>query len=548
MLQLLLLCALPLAHASRTADTMPPRPAARDGSLWDYIEAPSDSDPHDRRQIRGQSRDLATSRQAESDYIRLARQAVLPPMSFYRDPLGHMVDDPLFLEQINPADFDIPVVINADVIRWMNYFTGRGRRSMGKWLARGGRYWPMMHAKLDEKGAPRDLVYLSMIESGYATHATSKAAAVGLWQFIRGTGRMYHLRVDWWVDERRDPELATDAAIGFLTDLHQKYGDWYLAWSAYNSGPGRVNGAIRKHGTRDFWELSRKKGLPEETRNYVPKLIAAAIIGKYRERYGFTGVKYADPVVLDTVTVPANVGLDVLARCAGLTVDEFRAMNPKLRRWALPPSPARQTVHVPRKKGKRFLAALDKIPEDQRITHRRHTVKKGETLASIGKKYRVSAKDIQTLNKIKNPRRISVGTSLVIPVNGAPPAPALTDTRSTRRTSTKHTKRSKPSSHTVKKGETLSGIASRYKVKTSELKQWNGLKSANTIRVGQKLQLKAPRAEPKRTKWTSYTVRRGDSLSAIAKRHGCTVAELKKWNRLQSTRIVTGQKLKVRKS
>ncbi len=545
MIQILLLCALPLAQASRTPDATPPRPSARDGSLWDYIEAPSDSDAHDRRRIRRQSRDLAIARQTEDNYLRLARQAVRPPLDFYRDPAGHMVDDPLFLSEVNPADFDIPIVINADVIRWMNYFTGRGRRSMNKWLGRGGRYWPMMYAKLDKRGAPRDLVYLSMIESGYATHAYSKASAVGLWQFISSTGRMFDLRVDWWIDERRDPELATDAAISFLTSLHKRYGDWYLAWSAYNAGPGRVNGAIKRHGTRDFWELSAKKGLPEETRNYVPKLLAAAIIAKYPERYGFTGVEYASPEVVDTVTVPANVGLDVLAKCAGLSVDEFRAMNPKLRRWALPPSPARHTVHVPRKKGRKFLAALDKIPEDQRITHRRHTVKKGETLASIGKKHGVSAGAIQTANKIKNPKRISVGASLVIPINGSPPARALADVRTPRR---KRSKRSKPSSHMVKKGETLSGIASRYKIKTSELKSWNGLKSANTIRVGQKLKLKASNSAPKRSKWSSYTVRRGDSLSAIAKRHGCTVSDLKKWNSLKSSRIVTGQKLKVQKS
>jgi membrane-bound lytic murein transglycosylase D len=344
--------------------------------------------------------------------------------------------------------------------------------------------------------------------------------------------------------------MATDAAIAFLTELHGKYGDWYLAWSAYNAGPGRVNGAIRKHGTRDFWELSAKKGLPKETRNYVPKLLAAAIIGKYRERYGFTDVKYAEPTRLDTVTVPANVSLDVLAKCAGTSLDEFRAINPKLRRWALPPAPAKHTVHVPRKRGRKFLSALNKIPENKRITHLRHTVKKGETLATIGRKHGVSSKSIQRVNKIKNPNRIKVGTHLVIPKDGAPPAKALTDSRGSSKKSRRSKKsrkssRSKrPSAHTVAKGETLSGIASKYRIKTAELKTWNSLKSSNTIRVGQKLALKAP---PEKSKWSSYTVRKGDSLSAIAKRHGCSVSELKKWNKLKSSQIRTGQKLKVQK-
>jgi membrane-bound lytic murein transglycosylase D len=549
MLQLLLLCALPLAQASRTPDASPPIPAAADGSLWDYIEAPSDADAHDRSRARRQSRELARARYAEDDYIRQAREAVRVPTDFYRDPAGHMADDPLYLSQIDPRDFDIPVVVNADVIRWMKYFTGRGRRTMGKWLGRGGKYWPMMYEKLDAKNAPRDLVYLSMIESGYATHAYSSASAVGLWQFIRSTGRMYDLRVDWWVDERRDPELATDAAIAFLTELHGKYGDWYLAWSAYNAGPGRVNKAIRKHGTRDFWQLSAKKGLPKETRNYVPKLLAAAIIGKYPERYGFTDVKPADPIQLDTVTVPANVSLDVLAKCADVSVDEFRAINPKLRRWALPPSPAKHTVHVPRKRGKKFLAKLDKIPEDKRITHLRHTVKKGETLATIGRKHRVSSKAIQRVNKIKNPNRIKVGTNLVIPKKGGPSDKALADTHGSskkkRKRSSTRTKKSRPSAHTVRPGETLSGIANKYKVKTTELKSWNGLKSSNTIRVGQKLSLKSNAVS--KPQWSSYTVRRGDSLSAIAKRHRCSIADLKKWNKLKSTQIRTGQKLKVQK-
>jgi len=540
MLQILLLCALPAAHAARTPDTKPPRPPASDGSLWDYIEAPSDSDAHDRQRSQAQSRELGSARISESDYLRQARRVVRPHVDFYKDPAGIFAPDPLHLRKIDPADFDIPIVINDDVIRWMNYFTTRGERWFGKWLGRGGRYWPMMYDKLDAAGAPRDLVYLSMIESGYATHAYSKAAAVGLWQFISSTGRMYDLRVDWWMDERRNPELATDAAIHFLTDLHKRYDDWYLAWSAYNAGPGRVNRAIKKYGTRDFWELSKKKALPEETRNYVPKLIAAAIIAKYPERYGYTDIQFQEPLSHDSVTVPADVSIEVLAKCASVSVDEFRVLNPQLRRWALPPSPARQTVHVPKKKGRKFLAALKKIPADQRVTHRRHTIKKGETLGSIGKKYGVSAKSIQTVNKIKDPRRIRSGQQLVIPVNGAPPQQALASTTGGK------TQRRKPTSHTVRKGETLSQIAAKYKVKTSDLKKLNGLKSANTIRVGQKLSLKSTGSKSQ-SQWSSYTVRRGDSLSAIAKRHGCTVTDLKKWNKLKSSRIITGQKLKVRK-
>ena len=315
------------------------------------------------------------------------------------------------------------------MVKWLKYFTGPGRKWYGKWLARSGKYWPMMHEKLDAAGLPRDMVFLSMIESGYATHAYSHASAVGLWQFMAATGKGYDLRVDWWVDERRNPERATDAAIEYLTHLKKRYGHWYLAWAAYNAGPTRVSRGIRNHNTRDFWTLSKKGSFRPETDNYVPKLLAAAIIGKNPERYGFTGIEKQAPMSHDTVTVSANVGIDVLARCADVSVDEFRALNPQLRRWALPPSPARQLVHVPKDTSRAFLAALDKIPSDKRITHRRHKVKRGETLGTIARSYGVSSGSIQTVNKIRNANRIAVGQELVIPVSGQAGATSLAASR-----------------------------------------------------------------------------------------------------------------------
>ena len=159
------------------------------------------------------------------------------PIAFYTDPVAHLAADPLHLKDIDPNQFDIPVVVNDSVVKWLKYFTGPGRKWYGKWLARSGKYWPMMHEKLDAAGLPPDMVFLSMIESGYATHAYSHASAVGLWQFMAATGKGYDLRVDWWVDERRNPERATDAAIEYLTHLKKRYGHWYLAWAAYNAGP-----------------------------------------------------------------------------------------------------------------------------------------------------------------------------------------------------------------------------------------------------------------------------------------------------------------------
>jgi len=525
------------ANASQTIGT------TSDGSLWDFIEAPTppkDADAHDAAMSRAASRELQAARTQESAYVDRALRLAEPPIDFYTDPVAHLAADPFHLKDIDPNQFDIPMVVNDSVVKWMKYFTGPGRKWYGKWLARSGKYWPMMHEKLDAAGLPRDMVFLSMIESGYATHAYSHASAVGLWQFMAATGKGYDLRIDWWVDERRNPERATDAAIVYLAHLKKRYGHWYLAWAAYNAGPTRVSRGIRNHNTRDFWTLSKKGSFRPETDNYVPKLLAAAIIGKNPERYGFTGIEKQEPMSHDTVTVSANVGIDVLARCADVTVDEFRALNPQLRRWALPPSPARQLVHVPKDSSRSFLAALDKIPSNKRITHRRHKVKRGESLGSIARHYGVSSNSIQTVNKIRNANRISVGQELVIPVSGQAGATSLAASRGGEPAATVK----RPEYHTVRRGQTLSGIARKYSVKSKDLARWNNIKDARRIQAGQKLKLNGAKAGPK---WTHYTVRRGDTLSGIAKRHGCATKDLRSWNKLKSSKIMAGQKLKIRK-
>ncbi|MFT5681349.1 MAG: membrane-bound lytic murein transglycosylase D, partial [Myxococcota bacterium] len=431
--------------------------------------------------------------------------------------------------------------------------TGPGRKYYQRWLSRSTRYRPMMYEKLDAAELPRDLVYLSMIESGYATHAYSSAAAVGLWQFIAPTGKQYELRIDWWVDDRRDPMQATDAAIGFLGDLYRRYDHWYLAWAAYNGGPGRVSKGISRNGTRDFWELVEHNAFPRETDNYVPKLLAAAIIGKHPDRYGFTGIEYQDAMAMDAVTVGPNIGLDVLARCAGITLEEFQELNPHLRRWALPPDPAEQVIYVPQTTGGAFLASLEKVPAQERLTYHRHKVQSGDSLGTIAAKYGTDMAAIQSVNRITNPNRIYVGMELVIPASGAeiPPDAALTSTSggssSTRSATTSSRSASSSTSgqtitHTVARGEALSKIAETYGVKTSDLMRWNQISNANRVNAGQKLKVHTSAAQ-----WNTYTVRSGDSLSRIAAANGCTTAQLKSWNDISGSTIYAGQKLKIKR-
>jgi membrane-bound lytic murein transglycosylase D len=518
--------------AQAFAEDAPPQPAS--GSLWDYIESYSIAQGSEEHQQEGLQ---ATKQLPELVVNQLLSNET---RSFYLDPIKTLEHDPLFIDMIDPADFDIPIVVNDDVKRWMNYLLGPGRKYYAKWLSRSTKFTPMMQKKLRASGLPEDLIYLSMIESGFSTAAYSSAAAAGLWQFIPSTGREMGLRVDWWIDERRDPEKSTDAAIKFMSRLYKNFDHWYLVWAGYNGGPGRVSKGIAKYGTRDFWELEEHNAFPAETDNYVPKIIAAAIIGKYKERYGFTDIQYQKPLEYDTVSVEGNIGIDVLAKCAGLSVSEFKAYNPQLLQHALPPGSQKHDVHVPKSTG--FLAALAKVPASERITYQRHVIQKGESLGRIAAKYGVSVQSIQTKNNIKNANRIHVGQVLLIPSAGE--AKSLVSAKGGSSKPSSSSSSSKPKTktitHTIKKGENLNLIANKYGVSVSDIKRWNKITNANKIYAGQKLKIYTNQPT-----WTTYTVKSGDNLSTIAKKYGVTVSDIKTWNNLKSTKIYVGQKLKI---
>lgn len=573
-----------------------------DESIWDYIEASEKAPPAPG--VAAASQELAQERLDELQY--LGAVGAEPPTGYYLDPFAATALDPLHLDQVNAREFDIPIAVNDAVKGWMEYFLGRGRGYYTRYLQRSTKYIPMMQRELTKNGLPKDLVYLSMIESGFTTGATSYASAAGLWQFMPGTGRQYGLRIDYWVDERRDPEKATQSAIQYLGYLAKMFdGDWWLAWASYNGGEGRVQRATQRYGTTDFWTLTTKDALHPETENYVPKLIAAAIIGKHPDRYGFVNLKYEAEWSFDRVTVPASTGIDVLARCAGLSEESFVELNPALRRWALPPDPEEQSVRIPAGRKAAFEDAFSKIPPEERVTYARHVVRRGESIASIAKAYGVSADTVARVNRLKSTKsRLSVGMELIIPTNKqAEAAMASMDespqgaasvqssgssattsssgsSSSTTTGSTAATPEKKlvVKTHTVAKGETLSGIASKYGLTLTELKSLNGI-TRNTAYAGEKLVVKkywstsdstakssaaASSSSSKSSsasssssskssstsassgKTTTYTVRKGDTLSTIADRYGVTTSQLKAWNGLHSSTIYPGQRLKIK--
>jgi len=386
---------------------------------------------------------------------------------FGADPLG------LSTNPANAARFEIPLETNEAVEKWIEFFSVKAHDRFATYLARAGRYEDMIRTRLREAELPEDLLYLAMIESGMNPNAYSRAHAAGMWQFIRGTGRLYDLEIDYWVDERRDPFKATDAAIAHLGDLYQEFGSWYLAAAAYNAGAGRINRGIQRTGSTDFWDLADARVLRSETRNYVPKLIAAAIIAKNPEKYGFGDVVPLEPLEFDTVEVPDATSFDVLADAAGVSEEDIRTLNPQYPRRVTPPKQAAE-VRVPAGTAERFVVAYAEVPPSERVTWLEHRVQRGETLGHIAGLYGTSVTAIRAANNNVNPRRLQIGQRLVIPRSGASP----TRVASAAPSGGASASGTGPLTVTVQRGDTLWAISRRYNVSTAQLMQINGLDSS----------------------------------------------------------------------
>ncbi len=393
--------------------------------------------------------------------------------------------------------YDIPVEMQPLVAQYIRLFQGAGRRWFRTWMERSTRYIPVMQPILERHGVPKDTVYLAMIESGFSTQAYSWAHAAGPWQFIPSTGEMYGLKQDFWVDERRDPIKSTHAAAKFLKRLHSHLGHWYLAWAGYNTGGSRVRRVSAKKGTTDFWTLSEGRGLAKETRHYVPKLIAAALIAKHPLAFGFQAdeFNFQPPLEWDEVPLQDATDLEVIARAAGITEEEVRALNPELRRWSTPPASeeAPYLLRLPKGRAQLFAENLAKIPQSERFKFSGHQVQKGDTLSAIARKYDSSVEAIMRLNNLKSARALKVKSILMIPIpSGKPMVQARRSATAHRPEERRVTRRSTARFHTLRKGETLWSISQRYDVTVDQLKKWNAIRDHRTVRAGQKLRLTSP--------------------------------------------------------
>jgi LysM repeat protein len=320
--------------------------------------------------------------------------------------------------QISPA-----VEAHHRVRFYVEGFCGRMRDFFERALARSGKYRSMMADILRNEGLPEKLVYLALIESGFSTHAYSRAQALGPWQFMRATALQYGLTINSWLDERRDPVLSTRAAAAYLKDLHEKFGEWFLAAAAYHAGEGRVGTALQRSKTNDFWMLRQeRKHLKLETRDYVPKFVAAALIARQPERYGFEEISYEAPMEYDEVTINVPLRIETVARLANTEVDIIKELNPALLRNFTPPTEGGFTLRLPVGSQSDFLAGYEQLAGPDKIKVSLHRVKKGELLARIAKKYKVTTKQLIKENGLKS-GRVRPGQELIIVSNDAGAAP-----------------------------------------------------------------------------------------------------------------------------
>ncbi len=444
------------------------------------------------------------------------------------------------------TETEIPVVLNDRVMHYMVYFQNRGRRSFSIWLARSGKYIPAMKKILEERGMPSDLVYLAMVESGFNVKARSHAAAVGPWQFIKPTAKRYGLRVDSWVDERMDPRKSTIAAANYLSDLYAMFQSWELAAAGYNCGEDRVQAAIDKYQINDFWQISEYT-LPKETKNYVPKLMAALIIAKNPDKYGFVGIDYHESEFSETVMVPPQKSINDIAKVIGVSQVKLIELNPALLLNATPPGGLYE-INVPQgyasitsQKSKELYALKNVSPSiSQRAVASRHKVRRGDTLGKIAGRYGVSVSSIKRANGLRS-STIRTGQMLNIP--------GRSGSSGSYASSKDYTSTVK---YRVRRGDTLGAIAARHRVSIGSIKNANGLRGS-LIKSGQVLTIPDASGRYYDTeistgntkKVAKYKVRPGDTLGGIAAKYNVSVSTIKHANRIKSSTIISGQELTI---
>ena len=386
-------------------------------------------------------------------------------------------------EEPNSFVYDIPVVRNTAVERWIEYFTGPGRKRFAYWLRQSGRYIHSFRKIFRENGLPEDLAYLPLIESGFTLMARSRAGAVGPWQFMPATARQNGLKVNRYIDERRHPVKATRAAAAYLSQLYSEFSDWHLALAAYNSGENRIRRAMRRSRRKTYWALARTRYIPNETRNYVPKFLAGLIIAKHPAVFGFAGLDYLEPLRFEVVALPRGMSLRYAAKLAGISLKEIVTHNSEFTRRYTPPGKG-NSLRLPPGKSQIFLKRLARAPKEPYPATGRYRIRPGDTFGTIARRFGVSLQSLLDLNAHINPKRLKVGSQILLPI------PRRKGGSRAVMAKTRDKRRKVSFNHTVVSGETVWKISRRYGVSAKDILSLNGLSASTTIYPGKRLHIR----------------------------------------------------------
>lgn len=466
------------------------------------------------------------------------------------------------LSQKTGIDFGLDLFDSQEVERYFAYYTGPARESFARWLKRAQTQLPYVRESLAKNGLPQDLAMLPFAESGYNCYAYSWAGAGGMWQFMPYTARKYGLTVDWWLDERRDPRMATEAAARYLSFLNDMFGDWYLALAAYNAGEGKISRALEATDAEDFLDLvsqnnrlNRVMRLKAETQHYVPKFVAITKIFQNLEALGFEPINWSAAPKLETVKIPGGTDLLALAKAGGMSWEQFHQINPAFRRLVSPPD--RQVViAIPVDKKAPMLAYLEDPSARPHAGFIAHEVQKGDSLRKLARRYHVPQEIICQVNGTAA-QSLQPGTKLMVPLSSTgetPSSPAVQQRRNTRRIAAAR------ANYVVRRRDSAWSISKKFKVSVKTLIEANGLGSAKDIRPGMRLNIpdateqatQKTRAQAARTREsatreqvTRYTVRQGDTIYSLSRRFGVTADALRSWNKIKGTDLRAGDSIKV---
>ena len=510
-----------LLPSFRSPDSLSTQELAESSNIEDSQTSTASQLPEDPQTLVKSTADTQTAQAPKNQVSKL----------FSSKPLNKALRAKPQKEKVLSPFGSIQIDDNEQVDKWINYFQTAGRERMALYLSRSTRYLSLMKQALREEQLPEDLVYVAMIESGFSPYARSFANAVGYWQFIEGTARRYGLKVNSYVDERRDPILATRAAARYFKDLYNVFTSWHLALASYNAGEYRVHRSVLRYYTKDFWLLTSKRSLPRETANYVPKFMAALQIGKNPEQYGFENIQYQAPFQYDKVPLLFPISLKKLAQNLNISYEELRRFNPRYRSEYVPLEDQQTFIRVPIGKSLAVTPLLAdsymKKPPFVHSDHYWYRVKRGDTLYRLARRNKTNISTIRRMNKMGRRSFLRAGRKIKLPYYS--------------RSAKKQKSYAIVSSHTVKKGESLHSIAQRYKVSVQKIKKLNNLSTSAVIHPKQILKLKAghpTRAVAGSGKGGVHIVQSGETLIGIAKKYEVSLPLLMKKNGLSFQSIL----------